>query len=186
MNNSMLVHKAVEFAAIKHRDQRRKGSDTPYIVHPVEVALFLTECGCDETCIAAGVLHDTLEDTETTYEELVEQFGEDVAKLVAAESEDKSKSWRERKQATVDSLKTMPPEVLLICLADKLSNLRSMVYDYVNIGDELWTRFNADKDSIEWYYRSIINGSKRSNSVLRERLIYYYVKLFGSSELLDI
>lgn len=186
MNNSMLVHKAVEFAAVKHRDQRRKGSDTPYIVHPVEVALFLTECGCDEVCIAAGVLHDTLEDTETTYEELVEQFGKPVADLVAAESEDKSKSWRERKQATVDSLAMATPETMLICLADKLSNLRSMVYDYAEVGERLWSRFSADKDSIEWYYRSIINGSKRSKSVLRERLIYYYTKLFGNTELLDV
>ncbi len=185
MNNSMLVHKAVEFAAIKHKNQKRKGSDTPYIVHPVEVALFLTECGCDETCITAGVLHDTLEDTETTYEELIAEFGKKVADIVAEESEDKSKSWQERKQATVDRFRSASKEAQLICLADKLSNLRSMVYDYGKIGDDLWSSFSADKDKIEWYYRSIVNVSKGNKSVLRERLIYYYIKLFGRRELLD-
>lgn len=185
MNNSMLVHKAIEFAAVKHKNQKRKGSDTPYIVHPVEVALFLTECGCDEICITAGVLHDTLEDTETTYEELVEQFGKNVADIVAEESEDKSKSWRERKQATVDRFATASEKAQLVCLADKLSNLRSMVYDYAIVGDGLWSRFSADREKIEWYYRSIINVSKGNKSALRERLIHYYVKLFGHRELLD-
>ena len=85
-SDAMLIHKAIEFAAKKHRNQTRKGSDTPYIIHPVEVMLFLKESGCSADVVAAGVLHDTLEDTDTTFEELKECFGEAVAKLVATES----------------------------------------------------------------------------------------------------
>ena len=185
MNSEMLLHKAIEFAAVKHRNQLRKQSDTPYIVHPAEVMLFLTESGCDYDCIAAGILHDTLEDTETTYEELVAQFGVKIADLVASESEDKSKTWRERKQATVDRLKTASVEVKMICLADKLSNLQSMVYDYAKIGDKLWSRFGADRDSIAWYYRSIINGTKSMRVPMRARLIDNYIARFGDDERLD-
>lgn len=185
MNSEMLLHKAIEFAAVKHKNQTRKQSDTPYIVHPAEVMLFLTESGCEYDCIAAGILHDTLEDTETTYEELVAQFGVKIADLVAAESEDKSKSWRERKQNTVDKIKTASVEAKMICLADKLSNLQSMVYDYERVGDKLWTRFGADKDSIAWYYRSIINETKNMRVPMRARLIDNYIALFGDDDRLE-
>ncbi len=185
MNSEMLLHKAIEFAAIKHKNQTRKQSEAPYIVHPAEVMLFLTESGCEYDCIAAGVLHDTLEDTETTYEELVEQFGVKIADMVASESEDKSKSWYERKQRTVDKLKTASVEAKMICLADKLSNLQSMVYDYARVGEKMWTRFGADKDSIAWYYRSVINATKSMRIPMRARLIDNYIALFGDDEKLE-
>lgn len=184
-SEAKLLHKAIEFAAVKHRDQKRKGSDTPYIVHPVEVMLFLTECGCSAETVAAGVLHDTLEDTETTLEELKENFGTAVAELVAAESEDKSKSWQERKQATIDSLKTAGRETKMICLADKLSNLQSMVYDFATVGDKLWSRFSADKEHVAWYYRGVILGTKDMRSPLRDRLIDCYISLFGKEDTKD-
>lgn len=186
LDDLMLLHKAIEFAAVKHKDQKRKGSQTPYIVHPVEVMLFLTECGCSFECVAAGVLHDTLEDTETTREELVAEFGVHIADLVAAESEDKSKSWQERKQATIDGLKTASEETKMICLADKLSNLQSMVYDYATVGEKLWTFFHADRERSAWYYRGIINGTKDVKCVLRDKLIENYIKMFGSADGLDI
>ncbi len=183
MDKAMILHHAVEFAALKHKNQTRKGSDTPYIVHPVEVMLFLTEIGCSAECIAAGVLHDTLEDTETTREELVENFGRRIADLVASESEDKSKSWQERKQATIDALATAETDSKLICLADKLSNLQSMVYDYGYVGEALWARFHADREQSAWYYRNIINATKDVKCVLRDRLIQNYIALFGNEGL---
>ena len=100
----MLIHKAIEFAAIRHKDQKRKGTELPYIVHPMEVMQILTENGCDEIVIVAGILHDTIEDTETTYDDILENFGKEIADIVASESEDKSKSWKERKQTTIDRL----------------------------------------------------------------------------------
>ena len=95
------IHNAIIYAAKKHEGQVRKGTDTPYIVHPMEVMQILTAAGCGEDVIVAGILHDTVEDTDATLEEISALFGEKVARLVAHESEDKSKTWRERKSATI-------------------------------------------------------------------------------------
>ena len=150
-----LIHEAIIFAARKHAGQMRKGTDIPYISHPMEVMQILTENRCSEQVIVAGILHDTLEDTDTAPAEIIALFGEDILKIVAAESEDKSKSWKERKQATIDHLAAASLEIKLVCCADKLSNLRSMASDLETAGGKLWERFNASKSDIEWYYRGI-------------------------------
>lgn len=157
---SLNIQKAIIFATLKHQNQKRKGTNIPYIVHPMEVMQILTEMGCKETVIIAGILHDTLEDTDTTPEEIRNNFGDDVLSIVQTESEDKSKTWKERKQATIDELKAASQETKLVCFADKFSNIRSMLRDKEEIGPELWKRFNAGKDDIEWYYRSIAKELK--------------------------
>ena len=172
-----LIHEAIIFAARKHAGQVRKGTDIPYITHPMEVMQILTaENSCSDNVIIAGILHDTLEDTKTSPSEIYGLFGEDVLKLVIAESEDKSKTWKERKQATIDRLVNATIGVQMVCVADKLANLRSMASDKADIGDKLWERFNAPKDDIEWYYRAVL--SKMFN--LR------HAKMYGEySELLE-
>lgn len=137
-----MLEKAYEFAAQAHKGQVRKGTDVPYIVHPVEVSEILGELGCGEEVMAAGLLHDTLEDTRATAEEIAVRFGEKVAKLVAFNSEDKSLPWEERKTHTLKSLENAEPEQMLLVFADKLSNIRSMRKDYAAVGEELWKRFN--------------------------------------------
>lgn len=149
-----MIHEAIEFAAIKHRNQTRKSTDIPYIVHPMEVMQILTANGCDEKTIVAGILHDTLEDTATTHEELSEHFGEDVADIVGGVTEDKSKSWKTRKLHTITTLPDESFESQLVC-ADKVANLRSMLADYEKQGENLWSRFNAPKSEIAWYYRGV-------------------------------
>ena len=155
------IHRAIEFATMKHRNQVRKGTDVPYIVHPMEVMQILTAEGCSEDVIIAGLLHDTVEDTETTVEEIRERFGDRVAKLVAAESEDKSKTWEERKQHTLDYLTTCGEEEAICCFADKISNMTSIAEDYERIGDKVWERFKRGKDQEAWYYRGIAEATKR-------------------------
>lgn len=157
------IHDAIIFATIKHQNQKRKGTDIPYIVHPMEVMQILTMLDCQENVIIAGILHDTLEDTDTKPDEIEKLFGGEVLGLVKAESEDKSKTWKERKQATINHLKTASPEAKIICFADKLSNIRSIYTDKEKIGNEIWKRFNADKDSIEWYYREILKAVERNS-----------------------
>lgn len=168
----MLIHKAIEFAALRHKDQKRKGTVLPYIVHPMEVMQILTQNGCDENVIVAGILHDTIEDTETTYDDILENFGKEIADIVASESEDKSKSWKERKQTTIDRLPKESLETQLVCCADKLSNLRSMLFDYQKVGEKLWERFRSDRKNIEWYYNGIIE----SLFVLKEYDMYQELK----------
>ena len=152
---SINIQKAIIFATLKHRNQKRKGTDIPYIVHPMEVMQILTDLRCRENIIIAGILHDTLEDTETSPEEISKEFGPDILKIVQSESEDKSKTWKERKQNTINHLKSESAESKIVCFADKFSNIRSMMRDKEHIGERLWQRFNADKADICWYYRSI-------------------------------
>lgn len=155
---NILIHRAIEFATIKHRDQKRKGTNTPYIVHPMEVFGILAYSGCDEKTIIAGILHDTLEDTDTEYEEISIIFGKEVADIVASESEDKSKTWQERKQATIDNLKNAPLASKHVACADKLSNLISIYADSLTCGEAVWNRFGAGKDNVAWYYEGVINS----------------------------
>lgn len=124
----------------------------------MEVMQILTENNCGENVIIAGILHDTLEDTDTTPQEIEAEFGKEILRIVQTESEDKSKSWKERKQHTIDCLKTDKLETKLVCCADKLSNIRSMYADFQSCGADLWNRFNASKEEIAWYYRSIVES----------------------------
>jgi (p)ppGpp synthase/HD superfamily hydrolase len=150
------INEAIIFAAQKHGNQKRKGTDIPYITHPISVMEILIRNGCSESVVIAGVLHDVLEDTEANPAEIIDQFGEDIYKIVCAESEDKSKTWKERKQATIDHLSSASLEAKLVCCADKLSNLRSMAADQEAVGDKLWERFKAGKEDIAWYYRGVV------------------------------
>lgn len=158
--NELLIQKAIIFATKKHEGQKRKGTDIPYIVHPMEVMQILTDMHCEEAVIIAGILHDTLEDTDTPPEEIRQAFGENVLAIVQTESEDKSKTWKERKQRTVDELTEASTESKQVCFADKLSNIRSMYRDKLSIGEKIWERFNAEKNDIAWYYQSIADALK--------------------------
>lgn len=158
-NISKRLYSAYAFAAYAHRNQKRKGTGIPYLSHlisAVEIAKSITE---DEDILIAVLLHDTLEDTDVTYGMIKENFGENVAKMVAHETEDKrrerpaSDTWKERKQENIENVRNSSKEIKIIALCDKLSNLRSIYYDVCTIGEETWKKFNQ-KDKLEhrWYY----------------------------------
>ena len=154
--NDEQVFKAIEFAAKAHYGQFRKGTKLPYILHPLGVAKILIEHDCSEEIVVAGILHDTVEDTSVTLREINENFGVRVAELVEALSEpDKSDSWENRKQHTIDYLKVAPIDVLLISCADKLHNIRAIREDHARYGEVLWSRFNSPKKKQKWYYQSL-------------------------------
>ena len=152
------LNKAITFATEKHSGQVRKSTKIPYILHPLEVLQVLYSMRADTNLMIAGVLHDTVEDTDTTLDEIREIFGDDVADLVASNSEDKSKTWEERKQHTINELAKADLRVKMLIMADKLSNIRSIAFDYNNIGDKLWERFNAPKEKQAWYYDGILDA----------------------------
>jgi len=125
-----LAH-AVEFAAEKHIDQRRKGERAePYVNHVAEVASLLAHAtrGRDPNLVIAGLLHDTLEDTETTYPELVRHFGKDVADLVREVTDNKSHRWKQRKRLQIEHAAHASPRAKMLKIADKTANLRSLVH----------------------------------------------------------
>ena len=152
------LNQAILFATERHAGQLRKGTTLPYILHPLETLQILTEMQADIDLQIAGVLHDTIEDTETTAEELAMLFGDDVAALVNHHSEDKSKSWAERKTTAIIAAKQADERIKMLILADKLSNLRAIARDYAAIGDALWERFNAPKEKQAWYYNGILDA----------------------------
>ena len=172
-----MVQEAIDFATKVHEGQYRKGTDRPYIVHPMEVGKIVSTMTQDEEIISAAILHDTIEDTGVTYEDLKQEFGTRVADLVAAESEDKSKTWIERKGHTLEHLKTASQAEKILTMADKLSNIRSMARDYLLVGEELWQRFNMkDREKQAWYYTSMIDLLKDLNETPEYQ---EYVRLCG-------
>ena len=154
-----LLNDAIAYAVKMHRTGLRKGTNMPYIVHPLEVMHILYEMGADKKLMAAGVLHDTVEDTEATLDEIKELFGQEVADLVASHTEkDKSLPWRERKEIALAHLAKASEREQMLVLADKLSNIEAMERDYEKIGDKLWERFNQGKEQQEWYYRQALEA----------------------------
>ena len=150
-----MILKAYKFAEELHKGQIRQSGEE-YIIHPLNVAVILAEMNADADTICAGLLHDTIEDTDVTYEDIKKEFGEKIARIVAGESEDKDKTWHERKSHTLQTLKNEPIEIKIVAMGDKLSNMRSMANDYEKIGDRLWERFNVkDKTMQGWYYKGL-------------------------------
>jgi ribosomal protein S18 acetylase RimI-like enzyme len=154
-----VIEIALRTAADAHRNQCRKGTDIPYIAHPVAVGMILMKAGYSDTIVAAGILHDTVEDTALTLQDIERDFGPMIAEIVAGCSEpDKSLSWEDRKKHTIEFLKNASSNIRAVACADKLDNIRSIIKDYEQLGDEVWKRFNRGKNEQEWYYRNIVNS----------------------------
>lgn len=170
-----MVEKAAAFAQKAHEGSFRKGTRVPYIVHPLETAVIVSLMTSDEELICAALLHDVVEDGGVTETELETEFGPRVAGLVMEETEDKKKSWKERKTATLEHLEHAKRESKILVLGDKLSNLRTTARDYLVLGDEIWLRFNEKRKSEHaWYYK----GVAERISELKEYPAYEeYVKL---------
>ena len=152
------IEEAIEVAAQAHDGQFRKGTNTPYITHPYAVGLMLMDAGCSEAVVIAGILHDTVEDTDLTSACIRNNFGESVANIVDGCSENKSLRWRERKTERIEALKTATTEVCLVTCADKLHNLRTVISEYDDIGDVVWERFHGGAEAQAWYYRSVLES----------------------------
>lgn len=153
--SDILIHNAIIFATQMHKNQIRKGTDIPYIVHPMEVMYILTENNCSRDVIIAGILHDVLEDTSATPQDIRRLFGEHVLSLVISETQDATKPWKERRQNALLEIQSDNAEAQQVFCADKLSNIKSIYADKLAIGDAVFNRFNAPKSDIKWYYQSM-------------------------------
>ena len=164
-----LVSEAIAFAVKAHDGMRRKKSDVPYILHPMEAAVIVSTMTEDQAVISAAALHDVVEDAEVSIEEIEARFGKRVKELVASETEDKradlppTETWRIRKEESLAVLaSTDDLDVLILWLGDKLANMRAIYRDWKVEGNNMWQRFNQ-KDAKEqaWYYQSIIKLTER-------------------------
>jgi len=149
-----LIDKARAFAEKAHAGQVRKLTNEPYFIHTEGVAVILQEAGLSPEVVASGYLHDTVEDTIVTIDQIKREFGERVAALVSANTEDKTKSWEERKEQTIESVKHSSIEIKCLIAADKLDNLRSLI-SASSTNENIWIHFNRGKDQQAWYYKGV-------------------------------
>lgn len=159
MMNPMILS-ALDLATKAHAGQLRKGTDIPYITHPSAVGLILSQYGCNAAVIAAGILHDTVEDGDVSLEEIERSFGQEVAEIVkgCSEPEKETATWIPRKLHTIEYLRTASTDVKMVSVADKLHNITSMLADYEEHGENLWKRFKRGREDQEWYYRSLVEA----------------------------
>jgi (p)ppGpp synthase/HD superfamily hydrolase len=150
---SHLIHRALVWASQRHVEPR-KGSDIPYITHPVHVAIILGRLGFDEQVLAAAILHDVLEDTATTAEELRREFGEEVTRMVEELSEPqfvdrpRTETWDRRKQVKLQMLEKASRGALAIAAADRVHNTANILDDIARHGPQVWGRFNSSPEKI--------------------------------------
>ncbi len=159
-----MIYQAIEFAVAAHSGQTRKGTGVPYVLHPLAAARILLECGCPEHVGVAAVLHDVIEDTPFSAEEISARFGVRVAELVLLATEaDKESAWEARKRHTVETLSaTADIEGLLVTLADKLDNIASIRESLEREGEAAWSRFKRGREEQRWYYTSLRTCTSRS------------------------
>lgn len=161
--DSSLLDKAMHFAIDAHRNVERKGKGFPYIVHPMEAVEIVASITADQELLAAAALHDVIEDTNVTVDQLRAEFGNRIADIVAAESDNmnegitENSSWHERKTAALKHLQHAPYDVKVVAMGDKLSNMRAIARDYEVIGDKLWERFHAPNGKADhaWRYHAL-------------------------------
>ena len=184
-----LLDRAIIFAVKAHAGTERRGKGYPYIVHPLEAVEIVATMTRDQELLAAAALHDTVEDTDVTVEQIRAEFGPRIAELVASESDnidlrfldsarndkesvistersewrdlDESQTWHARKRAAIDRLAKASHDAKIVALGDKLSNMRAIARDYSVKGDELWNIFHAkDPKDHEWHYRGLADSLK--------------------------
>ena len=173
--NTELLDRAIIFAVKAHAGTERRGKGFPYIVHPMEAVEIVATITPDQELLSAAALHDVVEDTDITADDIRREFGDRIANLVVAESDvfvdgvSEEDSWHARKQAAIDRLAKAPHDAKIVAMGDKLSNMRAIARDYAVKGDDLWKIFHAkDPKDHEWHYR----GLAASLSELKDTFAY--------------
>lgn len=162
--DTALVDKAICFAVKAHANTERRGKGFPYVIHVLEAMEIVATITNDPELLAAAALHDTIEDTDVTLEQIKAEFGDRIATLVDAESDkftegvSEEDSWISRKQAAMDRLAAASRDAQIVAIGDKLSNMRAIARDYYKQGDALWSIFHAPggKPDHAWHYRGLL------------------------------
>lgn len=186
--NTELLDRSIVFAVRAHQNTERKGKGFPYIVHPLEAVSIVATMSPDQELLAAAALHDTVEDTDITIEDIRREFGDRIADLVYAETDktvegiSKADSWRERKQDAINRLAAASRDAKIVAMGDKLSNMRAIYRDYMKQGDDLWQIFHIkDKAAHEWHYRGLASSlAELSDTFAYQEFIELIDKVFGN------
>lgn len=186
--NTELLDRAIIFAVRAHAGTERRGKGYPYIVHPLEAVEIVATMTSDQELLAAAALHDTVEDTDVSVEQLRAEFGERIASLVADESDtfeagvSEEDSWHSRKRAAIERLARASHDAKIVALGDKLSNMRAIARDYAVMGDALWNIFHAkDPKDHEWHYRGLADSlSELSDTFAYKEFIRLIDEVFAA------
>lgn len=188
--DTSFVDKAIIFAVNAHKNTERRGKGFPYVIHPLEAMAVVASITTDPELLAAAALHDVVEDTDYTVEDIRAEFGDRVASLVSAESDavfpdmSPEESWHMRKQIAMDHLKAASMDVKTVAMGDKLSNVRAIARDYYVHGDAVWNKFHCtDKKEHEWRYRGVADAlSDLEDTEPYKEMLYLLDFIFGSEK----
>lgn len=152
------VEKATQIAVDAHINHRRKTDDTPYVAHPLAVARILERAGFDDAVVAAAIVHDVLEDTDVTEEELRSALGDEITDMVTAVSEDSSLGWEERKEKYAQDVAQASEGAKAVSVGDKIHNLKSLIDGYEVQGKNIWKKFNRGKEKKLWFENLLLSS----------------------------
>lgn len=179
--NHSLIERAVALAVRAHDGQMRKDAPMPYIVHPIEVGLILSRYGFSDIVIAAGIVHDVVEDTVVTADELRRGLGDEVADIVAPVTHDDTLPWDEKKKAYIEAVRVAGDEAKAVSLADKIANAYSLIAAHEIQGVAIWKHFNAGREKKLWFERAMLEMFRAS---FDHPMVDEYEKLVGQMEAL--
>lgn len=188
--NTSLLDRAIKFAVDAHAGVERRGKGFPYIVHPLEAMAIVATMTSDQNMLAAAALHDTVEDTPVTIEDIRREFGDTVAEYVEAETGPYAETntdipWRTRKQAAMDRLEQASEKAKMVALGDKLSNMRAIASDWAAQGDAIWDKFHTvgGRKDHEWHYRHLAKVlSCLDGMAAYKEFIYLINSTFGNEK----
>lgn len=159
--DSSFLDQAIQFAVQSHAGTARRGKDLPYIVHPLEAMAIAATMTSDQEILAAAVLHDVVEDTDVTLDEIRARFGDRVARLVETESDRRvdGMDWRTRKEESLRRLREASRDEKIVALGDKLSNMRAIARDYTTKGEAFWNLFHIKEKAVHaWRYHALLDA----------------------------
>ena len=188
--DSTLLDRAIVFAVNAHHNTERRGKGFPYIVHPLEAVEIVATITPDQELLAAAALHDTVEDTDVTIDDIRQEFGDRIADIVFSESDQfadgisEEDSWHDRKKTAIERLKNASYDAKIVAMGDKLSNMRAIQRDYATKGDELWKLFHAkNKADHELHYRGLADSlSDLSDTFAYKEFVALIDKVFGKNK----
>ena len=157
-----ITERATLLALQAHEGQVRKDIPIPYIVHPLRVGIVLARHGFDDEVVAAGIVHDVVEDTSVTIEEIERELGSRVARIVAPVTHNDSLSWKEKKVAYIEAVREASTEAKAVATADKIANAESLIAAYEREGSVVWRHFNAGREQKLWFERAMLSMLEES------------------------
>ncbi len=160
--DGVLVEKAMVLALKAHEGQFRKEAPVSYIVHPVRVAILLARYGFSDEVVAGGLVHDVVEDTSFSLDDIKNELGEKVAALVAPVTHDNTLSWDEKKKAYIESVRMASEEAKAISTADKIANAESLISAHAREGSAVWGYFNAGREKKLWFEKAVLRMLQES------------------------